>query len=414
MKKYNPGSEYKINISDNGFQNKFMEAMRVFEEFVGNNGRKIDLENKETIDNAYEHAKNKGIFPLAESIRNLVFGKDIHFYGVVYLWDACINYCVYCPGSILNKKKAFEEGKKYPARELSVEQCILETKKVMEWGHKHVCFLSGSSPGRERFPQKIIPYLRAIDRLGLDEIILNIEPLSKEGMQLIRSAVQRTPLQFRVFQETYNEKTYSELHPGGPKADYNFRIMSQARALEAGFDNVGLGVLFGLYRFPLEEIQKLRYHANFLKTRYGKSPARVCLPSANELKKIHVEIPYVLEKGKYSTNRQEIVEMGTYEKLDELIYALARLSMPTVSIVSSERDEPAMLKILDKYATCTTLNVHSGIGANTGIFRQESNDEVHFEQTTDYPRYPLFTIKDMKMRGYNPILNSFPSITKNA
>ena len=42
--------------------------------------------------------------------------------------------------------------------------------------------------------------------------------------------------------------------------------------------------------------------------------------------------------------------------------------MPTINIVSSERDGPAMLRILDKYATCTTLNVHPGVGDNAKIF----------------------------------------------
>jgi hypothetical protein len=49
------------------------------------------------------------------------------------------------------------------------------------------------------------------------------------------------------------------------------------------------------------------------------------------------------------------VEKKNYERLNELLYALTRLAMPTMNIVSSERDGEAMLDILDDYATCSTL-----------------------------------------------------------
>lgn len=417
--KYNPKSEYHVDLEDPEVKAKIEQAQKLYQEFLKENFEKFDLSNEKSIGEVYEKAIEAGVFDKAEEIRELIFGKDIHFYGVSYLWDACVNHCHYCPGSIPNRAKAIKEGKDFPIRELNVDQAVVDTKAVMEDGHKHICYLTGSTPAIEAYPDKIIPYLtKVIEETkadGLKEIILNIEPLTEDGFRKIAEAVKaaneklgtNVSLQFRVFQETYNRNVYKQMHPKGPKSNYDFRIESQARALRAGVDNIGLGALFGLNKFPFEEIEGLRQHAERLEKKSGKAPARICLPSANELENIGVRIPYFINRGIYNAGRKELAEKGNYEKFDELIYALARLAMPKINIVSSERDGEAMLEILDKYATCTTLNVHPGVGDNAKLFPIEEKDEfanVHFEQTTTFPRDPKSTLEKMKERGYKPVL----------
>ncbi len=419
MKKYDPKNEYHIDLESPEAKEKIKEAQDLYNSFSNENLKEFDLSSDEKIDKVYKKAEELGIFEKAENIRNLIFGNDVYFYGVSYLWDACINHCHYCPGSVINRAKAIREGKCFPTRELSVEQAVKDTRAVMEDGHTHICYLTGSTPEIDKYPDKIIPYLISViketkDR-GLKEIILNIEPLTEEGFRKVVESVERAnkefgtnvSLQFRVFQETYNRDVYKEMHPKGPKSDYDFRIESQSRALRAGFDNVGLGVLFGLNKYPIEEIEGLKNHAERLEKEFGKIPSRVCLPSANELENIGVDIPYFLKRGIYSNQRRELIEKGPYEKFNELIYALSRLAMPKVNIVSSERDREAMLEILDKYATCSTLNVHPGVGDNAMIFQSKDGgkeNDVHFEQATTFPRDPQKTLEKMRKRGYNPKL----------
>lgn len=407
MKRYDPKNEYKVDIRSKNVHKEIVESRHLYETFATKFVQLVDLEKPSTINLVFEKAIQSGIFKRANYIRNLIFGNDIHFYGVVYLWDACQNYCSYCPGSIPNRKKLIKQGINYPLRELTVKQAVLETQSVMKAGHTHICFLCGSAPGITKLPNKIIPYLKAIDKLGLKEIILNIEPLKDEGFKIIRDSVKNTPLQYRIFQETYNKKSYLELHPKGEKSNYQFRIESQERAMKVGFNNFGLGVLFGLHRYPIEEINDLIIHSENMNKTLNLAPARICLPSANELKNIGVDIPYFIKRGSYNKFRSELLVADHYEKLTELIYALTKLAMPTTNIVSSERDCPAMLKILDKYASCTTLNVQSGVGENAKIFNKlEDKSVVHFEQTTDFPREPISTKLDMLQRGYNPILTN--------
>ena len=210
MKNYDPINEYKVNIKSKNAQKEIVEARQLYEAFATEFVHLLDLEKPSAINLVFEKANQSGIFKRANYIRNLIFGKDIHFYGVVYLWDACQNYCSYCPGSIPNRKKLIEQGINYPLRELTIKQAVLETLSVMKAGHTHICFLCGSAPGITKLPDKIIPYLKAIDKLGLNEIILNIEPLKDEGFKTIRDSVKNTPLQYRIFQETYNKKSYSD------------------------------------------------------------------------------------------------------------------------------------------------------------------------------------------------------------
>ena len=420
--KYDPKKEVKVNLNSAKAKTAISEARRLYNSFSKRFLHNLDLKNPNTVGKAYNQARKEGLFDKAKEIRELVFGKDMEFYGVVYLWDKCCNYCIYCPGSVQNRERAIKEGKAYPLRELSVQEAVQDTKAVIEDGHTHLCYLTGEWPGVGLYPQKMASYLKELDKLGLKEIILNIPPQTKEGFKIMRDAIKKTSIQFRVFQETYNPDVFARVHIAGPKSDYKFRIESQERALEAGFDNVGMGALFGLNRYPLEEIEGLRTHAERIKKKFGKSPIRVCLPSANFLEGIGCHIPYTLKRGEYDKYGQ-LIKPNNYELFDELIYALARLAMPTTSLVSSERDPPGMLKILDQYATCTTLNVHPGVGDNIefhkrkrekeGYKYESKNKEVHFEQATVFPRDSLSTVQDMQQRGYNPILGKITSTTKD-
>ncbi|HRD07688.1 MAG TPA: winged helix-turn-helix domain-containing protein, partial [Saprospiraceae bacterium] len=54
------------------------------------------------------------------------------------------------------------------------------------------------------------------------------------------------------FQETYHRDTYSKVHLSGKKRDFDWRITAMDRAMLAGIDDVGIGVLFGLYDWRFE------------------------------------------------------------------------------------------------------------------------------------------------------------------
>ena len=70
-----------------------------------------------------------------------------------------------------------------------------------------------------------------------------------------------------MFQETYHKPTFEKVHKG-PKADYNRQITALNNAFEAGIDDVGIGVLFGLYNWKFE-VLALLMHASYLEEKFG-------------------------------------------------------------------------------------------------------------------------------------------------
>ena len=82
------------------------------------------------------------------------------------------------------------------------------------------------------------------------------------------------------------------------------------------------------------------------------------------------------------------------------MYALAKIAMPKVSIVSSERDTPEMLRTLDKYATNRTVDVQPSVGGN---LEQAKNKHRLLQQTTVHPTSPEATKKNYEERKSNLI-----------
>jgi 2-iminoacetate synthase len=395
--------EYRVDIEREDVKQKIDESKKIYQTYYDRFRFQLDFGNPNNIHRLYDLSKNEGIFEKAKDIRSLIYGKDMHYYGVIYLSDLCENQCKFCPGSMDN------DGREL--RMMTIDQAVEETKQLAEKGFKEICYLTGEYPGTNEFPDYIISRLKKIDELDEDfEIILNIPTQTTEGFRKIKKAVKNKKLQFRVFQETYNPNVYSEMIPSGPKADYDFRRQSQARALDAGFDNVGLGALFGLNRYPLEEIEGLKQHFEDIKKEYKIAPKRVALPFANKPSGCNVTVPYLLDYGQERNTKDNRIrgefKANIYEKTNELIYALARLAMPTTGIVSSERDTPEMLEILDNYATCSTLGVQDRVGGNLGEYEvvKKGDNQEHFEQATTYPRYHEETLNKMIDKGYFPII----------
>mgnify|MGYP000205269073 CR=1 FL=1 len=76
---------------------------------------------------------------------------------------------------------------------------------------------------------------------------------------------------------TYHKDSYEVLHPTGPKHDYAYHTEAMDRAMTAGIDDVGIGVLFGLdmYRY---DFAGLLMHAEHLEAAYGVGPHTISVP----------------------------------------------------------------------------------------------------------------------------------------
>jgi len=82
---------------------------------------------------------------------------------------------------------------------------------------------------------------------------------------------------YQIFQETYHETTYQECHIKGPKSHYHYRLETIDRAFTAGIDDVGMGVLFGLYDWKYE-VLALMQHIQYLEKQFGLGPHTLSIP----------------------------------------------------------------------------------------------------------------------------------------
>ena len=82
---------------------------------------------------------------------------------------------------------------------------------------------------------------------------------------------------YQLFQETYHRETYAKVHTAGAKKNFDWRVNVMDRAMEAGIDDVGIGVLFGLYDWKFEMLA-MQQHIRHLEEKFGVGPHTISVP----------------------------------------------------------------------------------------------------------------------------------------
>jgi len=210
------------------------------------------------------------IYQLARDIKQRIYGNRIVLFAPLYLSNYCVNGCVYCPYHYKNKSMK--------RKKLTQEEIRREVIALQDMGHKRLALETGEDPVNN--PIEYI--LESIDTIysikhkngAIRRVNVNIAATTVENYRKLKDAGIGT---YILFQETYNRKVYEELHPTGPKHDYDYHTEAMDRAMEGGIDDVGLGVLFGLnlYRYDLVG---LLMHAEHLEAVYGVGPHTISLP----------------------------------------------------------------------------------------------------------------------------------------
>lgn len=164
---------------------------------------------------------------------------------------------------------------------MTIPEIQEQVRELEDLGHKRLLLECGESPLADiDFVEEAIAAVYAIKN-GKGEIRrvnVNIAATTVEHYRRLKAAKIGT---YQLFQETYHQKTYERLHDG-PKRDYDRQILALDRAQEAGIDDVGLGVLFGLYDYKFE-VMGLLYHARHLEEQFGVDPIPSQCPDGGRL-----------------------------------------------------------------------------------------------------------------------------------
>ncbi|MDR2199212.1 MAG: [FeFe] hydrogenase H-cluster radical SAM maturase HydG [Deltaproteobacteria bacterium] len=305
--------------------------------------------------------ENEEILRLAKKIKMDFYGNRIVMFAPLYLSNYCVNGCLYCPYHSSNKTIA--------RRKLNREDIIREVTALQDMGHKRLALESGEDP-RHNPIEYVLEAIETIYSIkhkngAIRRVNVNIAATTEEDYKKLRDAGIGT---YILFQETYDRTAYERLHPYGPKHDYAWHTEAMDRAMRAGIDDVGLGVLFGLedYRY---EFAALMMHAEHLEASQGVGPHTISVP--------RVRAADDIDPGKFKGG----ITDDTFAKL----VACVRIAVPyTGMIVSTRESRECRERVLELGVSQISGGSRTSVG---GYFEEEEEDtrqfEVHDNRTLD-------------------------------
>ncbi len=260
------------------------------------------------------------IMKIAGKIKNEVYGDRVVMFAPLYVSDYCVNKCTYC---------GFNCDNKSDRKRLTMDEIRDEVKILESMGHKRLALEAGEDP--VNCPISYI--LETIDTIydmkfkngAIRRVNVNIAATTVEEYKMLKDAEIGT---YILFQESYHKDSYEKYHLGGPKKNYEYHTEAFDRAMEAGIDDVGGGVLFGFYDYKFE-ILALMMHTEHLEKKYGHG--------------FHtISVPRMCKVDGVDTEYEHAVDDDTFKK----IVALLRIAVPYTGIILSTRETEEMRKDL--------------------------------------------------------------------
>jgi 2-iminoacetate synthase len=195
------------------------------------------------------------------------FDGHVRIFAPLYLSNVCLNNCAYC---------GFRISANFKRTTLDVEEAVSEADTLADQGYRTLDLVTGEVP-TDRFIDYVAKITEEIlNRTDIRHLNLNLGSLSTEQYRRLRAAGATG---YHLYQETYDPLAYLRVHQSGQKRDMAGRLTGLHRAIDAGFEAVGLGVLLGLSCLKVE-LAHLIQHAmlllqDFPRLRMGFSLPRI-------------------------------------------------------------------------------------------------------------------------------------------
>lgn len=300
----------------------------------------LDCDNEE---------KNQEIFELAKKIKQDYYGNRIVLFAPLYLSNYCVNGCVYCPYHAKNKH--------ITRKKMTQEEIKEEVIALQDMGHKRLAIETGEDPVNNPI-EYVLKSLKTIYSVhhkngSIRRANVNIAATTVENYKKLKEAGIGT---YILFQETYNKKSYEELHPTGPKHNYAYHTEAMDRAMQGGIDDVGLGVLFGLESYKYE-FSALLMHAEHLEAVYGVGPHTISVPRIRKADDID---PSTFDNG---------IDDDIFAK----IVACIRIAVPYTGMIISTRESQK----------CRERVLNLGVSQISGASKTSVGGYAHPEQESE-------------------------------
>ncbi len=253
------------------------------------------------------------IYEAARTLKREVYGNRIVFFAPLYVGNYCMNDCKYC---------GFRRSLTTAVRHtLSDEELVRETEALEDLGHKRLILVYGESPKYD--PEFIAHTVRIVygtkkGRGEIRRVNINAAPLDEAGFRTVKAAGIGT---YQIFQETYHKPTYAEWHPAQTrKGNFLWRLNAFDRAFRAGIDDMGLGVLFGLYDWRFEVLAMVT-HARYLQEKFGVGPHTLSFPRIKPAEGLNLNLKWQVSDEQYKR-----------------LVAILRLAVPYTGLIMTARE----------------------------------------------------------------------------
>lgn len=318
------------------------------------------------------------MFTAAKAVKEAIYGSRVVLFAPLYVSSFCVNNCSYCGYRTGNSRQL--------RRRLSPAEVKEEVEILESLGHKRLALEAGEDPVNcpIDYITEVIKEIYSIKEGNgsIRRVNVNIAATTVEEYRQLKDAGIGT---YILFQETYHRPSYARLHPSGPKSDYNWHTTAMDRAMQAGIDDVGIGVLYGLHDYKYETVAMF-LHAEHLDRTFGVGPHTISVPRLRPAGGISLaDFPHLVGDEDFKK-----------------IIAVIRLAVPYTGMILSTREMPELRDELITYGISQiSAGSCTGVGGYHSAYKEDPACEARQFDTGDN-RSPNEIIRMLCTKGFIP------------
>lgn len=310
------------------------------------NKQRLSLEDVAVLVRADDPTLIEEIKQAARELKEKVYGNRIVLFAPLYVGNLCMNNCKYCGFKASNKETL--------RKTLTKEELIRDVKALEDNGQKRLILVYGEHKNysAEYIADTVKTVYGVKSKNGeIRRVNINAAPLDAEGFKTVKEAGIGT---YQIFQETYHKPTYAKYHLSGNKKDYDKRLTSLDVAQDVGVDDVGIGVLLGLYDWRYEMLALVR-HTNHLEACYNVGPHTISFPRLQEAEEFDIDLKYKVSDEDFAR-----------------FVAILRLAVPYTGLILTAREPEHIRKEVLQYG-CS--QVDAGTKIEIGAYAEDQHKQ---------------------------------------
>lgn len=300
------------------------------------------------------------------------FGNVISLYLPIYVSNYCTSNCIYCGFSKKNYIKR---------RHMKMEEIEKEAEEIAKSEIQNILLLTGEAKGliSKEYLRDAINVLKK----HFTSVSIEVMPLDEDEYSYLKGYGLDG---LTVYQETYDEVRYAQVHLSGEKKNFRYRLDTPERGAKAGLRTIGIGALLGLGNIR-EDAFRTGLHLKYLIDNYPNTDFSISFPRVN---KAEGNL-----KDSYSVNDKTFVQ----------IILANRIFQPKAGINLSTRESAFMR---DHLLNLGITKFSAGSRVEVGGYSHENESTAQFDITDS--RNVEEIVAAIRAHGLEPVYKDWETL----